>query len=418
MQSSVSNNLNAILGSKDPQLSAVLSQNSGHDVVNNAVNKDANRFDKLVAELIKKQTSAEYVDHGGGLQPGLPLDLQHIIQRSLQATAETRGNALPLGKQQAANLPLRLLNELQTLVPEQAKAISGLLAETTSTVETATDVKNSYSLYRNILESASNLAENENRFSRNNLTQNLLLNAQLNAQQSSITTQNMSVGDKVVNQTFADLMVSGTALDKINTQSLVRPTDVSLKALLSVSGNDTAIQSDSIRTDSHNLYTNTLNNTSEKLTLSLAIPLSNSAASQQSFGEKVMWMINQNIHSAEIKLNPPELGRLEIKISMQQQDQTNISFSSQNQQVREMIELALPRLREMLGDSGLNLSDVDISDKSFNAKDNREQFASNKQSDQQDTEVADMARLSEEADVIIEQQLFHNQDSARIDYYA
>jgi len=417
MQSSVSNNLlNAILGNKDPRLSAGLGQNSDH----NAVNTDANRFDQLVAEFINKQVSAEVVDHGDGLQPGsqlqLQVDLQHRIQQSLQTTAEARGNALPYGKQQAANLPLRLLNELQALVPEQAKAISGLLTETTSTGEAAADLKNSslnYSLYRNIFDSASHPAENENRFSRNNLTQNLLLNTQ----QSSIITQNMSVGDKVVNQTFTDLMASGAALDKINTQSSFRPTDVSLKTLMSVSGNDTAIQSDSIRTDNHSLYTNSLNSTSEKPTLSLAIPLSNSAASQQSFGEKVMWMINQNIHSAEIKLNPPELGRLEVKISMQQQDQTNISFSSQNQQVREMIELALPRLREMLGDSGLNLSNVDISDKSFNAKDNREQFASNTESDQQDIEAGDMAS-SDEAEDIIEQQLFHNQNSTRIDYYA
>ncbi len=75
-------------------------------------------------------------------------------------------------------------------------------------------------------------------------------------------------------------------------------------------------------------------------------------------------MVNQNISSAEFRLNPANLGPLEVRIDMDN-DQVNVAFSSRHADVRDAVEQALPKLREMFEDKGLNLSDADVSQHSF-----------------------------------------------------
>ena len=85
-----------------------------------------------------------------------------------------------------------------------------------------------------------------------------------------------------------------------------------------------------------------------------------SAQWMDAFNEKVMWMSKGEIKSAAIKLNPIELGPIEISINMGKEN-TTIQFNSHSPQVREMIEQAVPKLREMMSDQGVNLADVNIS---------------------------------------------------------
>ncbi len=84
----------------------------------------------------------------------------------------------------------------------------------------------------------------------------------------------------------------------------------------------------------------------------------------QSFGEQVMMLVNQNVRSAEIRLNPANLGPIEVQIDITD-DQVNVAFTSRHAVVREAMELALPRLREMLDENGLSLANTDISDQSL-----------------------------------------------------
>lgn len=81
-------------------------------------------------------------------------------------------------------------------------------------------------------------------------------------------------------------------------------------------------------------------------------------------GSRVLWMTRQEVHSAQLRLNPPNLGPLEVRVSVQQ-DSANIAFASQHAQVREAIEVAIPRLRDMLADNGYSLVDVNVSDRSM-----------------------------------------------------
>ena len=82
-------------------------------------------------------------------------------------------------------------------------------------------------------------------------------------------------------------------------------------------------------------------------------------------GDRVQWMVGQDIQQAHIKLNPPELGALEISVHVGHDKQTTVSFSSPHAQVRDALEAAAPRLREMFGNNGLSLGDVNVSHQSM-----------------------------------------------------
>ncbi|TQV84318.1 hypothetical protein FKG94_05835 [Exilibacterium tricleocarpae] len=80
--------------------------------------------------------------------------------------------------------------------------------------------------------------------------------------------------------------------------------------------------------------------------------------------ERVLWLAAQNISAAEIHLDPPELGPLQVRITLSQ-DQAQVTFSSQHASVREALDTGSHRLRELFEGEGLNLVDVDVSDQSF-----------------------------------------------------
>ena len=77
-------------------------------------------------------------------------------------------------------------------------------------------------------------------------------------------------------------------------------------------------------------------------------------------GERIQWMVSRNVQQAEIRLTPPELGPMEIKISLQN-DQTQVQFVANHATTREALEAAIPRLRELFGEINLNLANVDVS---------------------------------------------------------
>ncbi|MGS2717547.1 flagellar hook-length control protein FliK [Eionea flava] len=83
----------------------------------------------------------------------------------------------------------------------------------------------------------------------------------------------------------------------------------------------------------------------------------------QAVTDKVMWMSSKGIKEATIQLDPPELGSLQVKVGVNQ-DQAQVSFTVQHASVREALDQQSTRLREMFAEEGLNLADVDVSDQS------------------------------------------------------
>lgn len=92
---------------------------------------------------------------------------------------------------------------------------------------------------------------------------------------------------------------------------------------------------------------------------------------ESNLGSRLQMMVSQNIQSAEIRLDPPELGALDIKIKVAN-DVATVNITSAHTQVKEALETAVPRLREMFEESGLALGDVNVRQESFSQQ---EQFA-------------------------------------------
>jgi flagellar hook-length control protein FliK len=76
--------------------------------------------------------------------------------------------------------------------------------------------------------------------------------------------------------------------------------------------------------------------------------------------ERVTWLVGRGDGRAELVLNPPQFGRLEISVSVKG-DEASAVFVSGNAQVRESIEQALPRLREILAEAGVQLGQTSVS---------------------------------------------------------
>ena len=84
----------------------------------------------------------------------------------------------------------------------------------------------------------------------------------------------------------------------------------------------------------------------------------------QAVGDKLVWMVNQKHQVAQLHLNPPDLGPLKIAISLDQ-NQASAQFFSAHASVREALEVAMPRLREMLADSGITLGNTSVGAEAF-----------------------------------------------------
>lgn len=75
--------------------------------------------------------------------------------------------------------------------------------------------------------------------------------------------------------------------------------------------------------------------------------------------ERINMMMAKNLKYVDIRLDPPELGKLHIKLSINQ-DQASVQFTVNNHQTRDIIEQAMPRLREMLQQQGLQLAQSSV----------------------------------------------------------
>ncbi len=81
---------------------------------------------------------------------------------------------------------------------------------------------------------------------------------------------------------------------------------------------------------------------------------------EKSMARQVFKMAGEGGQHATLRLNPANLGTLEVRVTTEEGD-ARVQFSSQHTAVREAVESALPRLREMFQGSGINLVEADVS---------------------------------------------------------
>ncbi len=94
----------------------------------------------------------------------------------------------------------------------------------------------------------------------------------------------------------------------------------------------------------------------------LPLQLTKELANDQ-VAEKVQMMMSKNLKNLDIRLDPPELGRMQIRMTMNS-DLASVHFTVTNPQARDIIEQTLPRLREMLAQQGMQLADSSVQQQS------------------------------------------------------
>lgn len=87
-------------------------------------------------------------------------------------------------------------------------------------------------------------------------------------------------------------------------------------------------------------------------------------------GERVLWMVQQGLQSARVRVHPEHLGPIDIRLKLDG-DAAQITLVAAHGVARDALEQALPRLRDMLGDAGVTLTQADISDRGAGANDRR-----------------------------------------------
>ncbi|MFZ6658639.1 flagellar hook-length control protein FliK [Undibacterium sp. TJN19] len=108
-------------------------------------------------------------------------------------------------------------------------------------------------------------------------------------------------------------------------------------------------------------------------------------------GQKVVWMVGEAMQSAELTLNPPDLGPLQVVLKLSN-EQASASFTAAQPEVREALEAALPRLKQMLSDAGVQLTGFSVNSQAAGQNQNQgfeQQQARTFGTSRQATEVAD-----------------------------
>jgi flagellar hook-length control protein FliK len=84
----------------------------------------------------------------------------------------------------------------------------------------------------------------------------------------------------------------------------------------------------------------------------------------QGVADRVSLMMDSNLTSAKLQVNPPALGPIEVRIALQG-GHAQVWFMSHSAVTRDALESSSPKLREMLGAQGFGQVSVDISQRSF-----------------------------------------------------
>lgn len=124
----------------------------------------------------------------------------------------------------------------------------------------------------------------------------------------------------------------------------------------------------------------------------ITTPLSQTAQWGADFGRVMVQMSQQagqnnqpGLQTAEIRLDPPELGPLRIMLSINEGVANAMIFAA-HAQTRQTIELSIPQLQQQLAQSGLSLGEANVSDQHFFAQ-------SEQQSEQNKGENSESFRL-------------------------
>ena len=125
--------------------------------------------------------------------------------------------------------------------------------------------------------------------------------------------------------------------------------------------------------------------------------------------DKVVVMINKRLQQLEIRLDPAELGTMQVKLNMQN-EQAAVSIVVQNSQAKEAIDQNIQKLRDMLQESGVDVGDANIEHREASEQ-------------QEFSEIGNQNRQSDIAEggseeIALKTQNLYKASSTGVDYYA
>ncbi len=100
-----------------------------------------------------------------------------------------------------------------------------------------------------------------------------------------------------------------------------------------------------------------------RLQVALEAPV-RSQAFPSEFSEKIVWLAGRQSQWADMSLNPPQLGAIEVRLSLSG-GEAGAQFYSPHPAVRDAIEAALPKLRELMAQAGIALGDAQVREEAF-----------------------------------------------------
>lgn len=193
------------------------------------------------------------------------------------------------------------------------------------------------------------------------------VSASSQAQAKAAPTQAQTDGDLTSAQNFAAGMA--TMLDvKADKDSTSQGGEKTFSGLINEGLKDLTSSSSDTRVDDFASRLAALTQAATPKTAN-ALPVNQPIAMHQSgwtdeVVNRVMYLSSANLKAADIQLQPAELGRLDIRVSMVPDQQTQVTFMSAHPGVREALDGQMHRLRDMFAQQGMGQVDVNVSDQS------------------------------------------------------
>ena len=206
---------------------------------------------------------------------------------------------------------------------------------------------------------------------------------------------------KSLEQTLSGMSQALSAASQIEASSQQRQTLATMDATL-----------EKLSTQSEHLKIQTQSQVESKL--DKAINLAKPEAHLQ-LAEKVRWMVNTNNLIAEIRLDPAELGSMQVKVALKAES-ASVSFVVQSHQTRDALETATPKLREMLAEKGIELGQSTVRQDSQSKQDNQGQAQQQTKAKQGFMTDSNEGFNNDETSMA-RQAVNHRQASGGIDYF-
>ncbi|MDZ4299251.1 MAG: flagellar hook-length control protein FliK [Moraxellaceae bacterium] len=159
--------------------------------------------------------------------------------------------------------------------------------------------------------------------------------------------------------------------------------------------------------------------------VSVPVSIHNERAFSEAFGLQLVKLASQGITQATVRINPQELGPIDVRIVMSGQHTAQVDFQARQSQTADLLEAMMPRLVSAMEAQGIRLDDARVATMSAaDAQSFAQQFGRQGQEAQAETFARGQGRSAQpavsqgEEEVGESPQHMPNSEPGRIDYYA